>query len=172
MHTSMFQKHIVKAKFYPSADDFTRVLMILHKRCLWCLWQISCLMWNCSHMMIGQDCANSFPPWWMSLWCGPWTLPWPWPRTLINCHCHWLAKDLSCETWSQILTSSRSCFVVRHVRFQKLIHVPTMWTFCSYLFFGHLCVMAETRWTFYKRHFLRNSTVLLVIDFELEHIYR
>jgi len=115
-------------------QNFTQVLMILHKRCLWCLWQISCLMWNCSHMMIGQDCANSFPPWWMSLWCGPWTLPWPWPRTLINCHCHWLAKDLSCETWSQILTFSRSCLVVRHVRFQKLIHVPTMWTFCSYLF--------------------------------------
>ena len=37
IHTShMFQKQIHKVKF-------TQLLMILHKRCLWCLWQISCL---------------------------------------------------------------------------------------------------------------------------------
>ena len=29
IHTSMFQKHIHKAKFYPSADDFTALLVML-----------------------------------------------------------------------------------------------------------------------------------------------
>ena len=29
MHTSMFQKHIHKVKFYPSADDFTQALLVM-----------------------------------------------------------------------------------------------------------------------------------------------
>ena len=29
IHTSMFQKHIHKAKFYPSADDFTQALLVM-----------------------------------------------------------------------------------------------------------------------------------------------
>ena len=112
----------------------------------------ACTSWNCEALLehvynnvklLTDDdwsrLCKSFPPWWMSLWCGPWTLPWPWRRTLINCQCHWLAKDLSCETWSQILTFSWSCLVVRHVHIQKLIHVPTMWTFVHTYFWTSLC---------------------------------
>ena len=29
IHTSMFQKHIHKVKFYPSADDFTQALLVM-----------------------------------------------------------------------------------------------------------------------------------------------
>ena len=29
IHTSMFQKHIHKEKFYPSADDFTQALLVM-----------------------------------------------------------------------------------------------------------------------------------------------
>ena len=29
MHISMFQKHIHKVKFYPSADDFTQALLVM-----------------------------------------------------------------------------------------------------------------------------------------------
>ena len=28
-HTSMFQKHIHKIKFYPRADDFTQALLVM-----------------------------------------------------------------------------------------------------------------------------------------------
>ena len=34
----------------------------------------------------------------------------------------------------------------------------------------HLFVQAIMRFTFYETHFLRNSTVLIVIGFELKHI--
>ena len=29
IHTSMFQKHIQKVEFYPSADDFTQALLVM-----------------------------------------------------------------------------------------------------------------------------------------------
>ena len=29
IHKSMFQKHIHKVKFYPSADDFTQALLVM-----------------------------------------------------------------------------------------------------------------------------------------------
>ena len=29
IHASMFQKHIHKVKFYPSADDFTQALLVM-----------------------------------------------------------------------------------------------------------------------------------------------
>ena len=29
IHTSMFQKHIHKVKFYPSVDDFTQALLVM-----------------------------------------------------------------------------------------------------------------------------------------------
>ena len=29
IHTSMFQKHIRKEKFYPCADDFTQALLVM-----------------------------------------------------------------------------------------------------------------------------------------------
>ena len=29
IHTPMFQKHIQKVKFYPSADDFTQALLLM-----------------------------------------------------------------------------------------------------------------------------------------------
>ena len=29
IHTSMFQKHIHKVKFYPSADDFTQAPLVM-----------------------------------------------------------------------------------------------------------------------------------------------
>ena len=29
IHTSMFQKHIHRVKFYPSADDFTQALLVM-----------------------------------------------------------------------------------------------------------------------------------------------
>jgi len=100
----------------------------------------------------------------------------------------YIAKDLSCETkCCQLFQKCSQRFShVKHVIakywftrlvFWLIVHLTTKTNYrannmCSCIFNGYLCVLENLRWTFCKRRFLRNSTVLLVIDFELEHIYR
>ena len=71
--------------------------------------------------------------------CWPWTLPWA-----TICYI-FIANDLPCQMWT--------CFVVRHVHFQKQTCVPTKRTLCSYSWIEYLRVLAGKKWIFYKNFF-------------------
>ena len=92
----------------------------------------ACTSWNCEALLerlYNQVKLLTDDGWSRCHYVGPWTLPipWQWRRTLNDK----LPMPLTCQRL--VMWNMKPNIDLFSVHFQKLIHVPTMWTFCSYL---------------------------------------